>query len=194
MEYNKEIFEKSGLFIFENAFPKDLCQETIEKFEQDKKNHHPGEVGSGYKPEMKSSTDWYLGSSFPKLEEIYFSGIINATYPIMETKPQLKRFELSYSGFQYQKSPKNKGFFHWHTDNDFSNLEKERLLAVIIYLNDVHEGGHTEFMQQRFSIKPETGKLAIFPTTWEYFHRGVAPKSNDKHIMTSFGMTPRLPY
>ena len=51
-------------------------------------------------------------------------------------------------------------------------------------MNDVKVGGTTDF--ENFSIQPEAGKIVIFPSTWNMFHRGVMPISNDKYILTGW--------
>ena len=52
------------------------------------------------------------------------------------------------------------------------------------YLNDVEIGGETDFIN--FKIKPTTGKLVIFPSTWTYPHCANIPISNDKYIITGW--------
>ena len=82
----------------------------------------------------------------------------------------------------YEKSD---GYFRWH--NDFS-LDKQyglRMLTLIWYLNDVEEGGETEFVDGTL-VKPKTGQLLIFPTSWYMAHRGRMPISNKKYIITSW--------
>ena len=61
-----------------------------------------------------------------------------------------------------------------------------RIITFLWYLNTVEEGGETEFFNGRISIKPEKGKLLLFPSTWTYIHRGNMPISNDKYILTGW--------
>ena len=51
------------------------------------------------------------------------------------------------------------------------------------YLNDVSEGGETEFYHQKVKIKPEKGTLVIFPAYFTHLHKGNVPISNDKYIL-----------
>jgi hypothetical protein len=86
-----------------------------------------------------------------------------------------------------QKYLKNEGFYIYH--NDFLcnyNLQRYRLFTFIFYLNDIIEGGETEFFQGKYRIKPEAGKMIIFPSTWTYPHCGKTPLSNDKYIITGW--------
>ena len=88
-------------------------------------------------------------------------------------------------GYLMRSYEKSDGYFHWH--NDFS-LDKQygfRMLTLIWYLNDVKEGGETEFVDGTL-VKPKTGQLLIFPTSWYMAHRGRMPISNKKYIITSW--------
>lgn len=64
-----------------------------------------------------------------------------------------------------------------------------RSISIILYLNDVEEGGETYFDQFDTSIKPMAGRLVIFPSTFPYSHEARTPKSGNKYILvTWFGM------
>ena len=61
-----------------------------------------------------------------------------------------------------------------------------RVLVFLWYLNDVEEGGETEFYHQKLKVKPKTGTLALFPPSYTHAHKGNIPVSNDKYILTSW--------
>ncbi|MFO1089721.1 MAG: 2OG-Fe(II) oxygenase [Hyphomicrobiales bacterium] len=82
------------------------------------------------------------------------------------------------------------GQFHWHIDcNSAQNVS--RVLAVQWYFNDVAEGGHTEFEDQKTSIPCKEGRLGFFPVAWTYRHRGAPPLSGPKYVCTTF-LHPRF--
>lgn len=87
-------------------------------------------------------------------------------------------------GFQIQRYTMNEGRYVFHNDFGFEN-DKHRVLTFLFYLNDVEEGGETEFYDGT-KIKPEKGKLLIFPSCWTYVHRGNMPVSSDKYILTGW--------
>tara|TARA_B100000965_G_scaffold249672_1_gene209747 strand:+ start:46 stop:603 length:558 start_codon:yes stop_codon:yes gene_type:complete len=64
--------------------------------------------------------------------------------------------------------------YEWHTDDWVDGIvvngTQRRQLSTITYLNDDYIGGETEF--QTFTIEPKKGKTLIFPSHWEYIHRG----------------------
>jgi hypothetical protein len=86
---------------------------------------------------------------------------------------------IDMTGLQIQRYEVG-DFFHWHVDS-LSGVN--RIFAFIIYLND--NDGCTEFLNGK-KIKPETGKIAFFPTTWTYPHRGQELKVGTKYIITGF--------
>tara|TARA_R100000388_G_C7234554_1_gene156938 strand:- start:48 stop:704 length:657 start_codon:yes stop_codon:yes gene_type:complete len=85
--------------------------------------------------------------------------------------------------YKWQKTLVGGGYHKWHYEN---TLEKRRELVWTLYLNDVEEGGETEFLYQHTRIKPEKGLFTIFPANWTHTHRGNPPISNEKYIGTGW--------
>ena len=54
------------------------------------------------------------------------------------------------------------------------------------YLNDVPEGGETEFPMFGLKVKPETGKTLIWPAEWTLAHLGSVVKNGKKYIITGW--------
>ena len=93
---------------------------------------------------------------------------------------------LGLEAMQIQKYDKNVGEFKLHVDYECNfTAKKVRQLTYIWYLNDIVDGGETEFWANH-RIKPTTGKLIIFPSHWTYPHKGLVPKSDDKYIITGW--------
>ena len=61
-----------------------------------------------------------------------------------------------------------------------------RLFAWMIYLNDVEDGGTTNFTYYDLKIKPETGKTLIWPAEWTHAHSGEILNSGVKYIITGW--------
>ena len=55
-----------------------------------------------------------------------------------------------------------------------------------VYLNDVEEGGETEFLHQSVRVKPKKGRIVIWPAAFPYVHRGNQPLSGEKYLLTSW--------
>ena len=88
------------------------------------------------------------------------------------------------------------GYFHWHSEfyphpTDQHQDSLHRTLLWMVYLNDVEEGGETEFYYQGLKSKPKAGSLVIAPADFTHTHRGCKPISGDKYIFTSWVLYQR---
>ena len=59
-------------------------------------------------------------------------------------------------------------------------------LAALVYLNDVDQGGATEFPGWGQSIQPEAGTVVLFPPLWPWLHAGRPPLSGPKYILSTY--------
>ncbi len=89
-----------------------------------------------------------------------------------------------------QKYDKGKGNYgYWHSEiypQPKGNHPLHRVMLFLIYLNDVEEGGETDFYYQKRSIKPKAGSIVIAPCGFTHTHRGNVPISDDKYVLTSW--------
>jgi len=63
-----------------------------------------------------------------------------------------------------------------------------RYLVFLWYLNDVAEGGETEFPDLGVSVAPRAGRMLMFPPYWMYQHVAHPPQSNDKYIISCYAL------
>ncbi|MEP1740524.1 MAG: 2OG-Fe(II) oxygenase [Kangiellaceae bacterium] len=95
-------------------------------------------------------------------------------------------------GINLQRYTKGSGgYHHWHSEHyphptDQTQKSLHRVLLWLIYLNDVEEGGETEFFYQQASVKPTKGSLILAPVNFTHTHRGCVPISNDKYVLASW--------
>ena len=54
------------------------------------------------------------------------------------------------------------------------------------YLNDVNDGGETEYYYQKVKIKPVKGLTLIVPVDWTFTHRGIVSLTETKYIVTGW--------
>lgn len=64
----------------------------------------------------------------------------------------------------------------------------DRYLVFLWYLNDVRDGGETEFLDLDIRSRPTAGKLLMFPPYWMYRHTGRPPVSNPKYILSTYAL------
>ena len=95
-----------------------------------------------------------------------------------------------YGNLQVQRYTKGSGGYpHWHSEvypKDAGCEPLHRVLAFQFYLNDVSEGGETEFFYQERKVASQAGRMLIFPSSFTHTHRGNVPRSSDKYIITSW--------
>lgn len=111
--------------------------------------------------------------------------VSKAVESICAPYPSLQIYPLGSTGYKIQMYPKGRGRFAWHMDA-LGPMTQARLLAMILYLNDVEEGGETAFHYQQLEIAPRAGTALFFPTAWTHMHCGRVPISDDKYIVSSF--------
>ncbi len=67
-----------------------------------------------------------------------------------------------------------------HFDFHPSNV---RVLSAVLYLNDVEEGGETTFTRFNYSVRPQAGRLLMFPSNYIYCHAALPPRSDKKYAI-----------
>ena len=114
-----------------------------------------------------------------------------------ELAPFLSQYAAEFPGVQgaisyeikLQKTPVKGGYAVWHPEQG-PGSSATRTISWLVYLNDVEEGGETEFLYQGFRQKATKGTLVIWPTGFTHTHRGNPPYSNEKYIITGWANFP----
>lgn len=173
--------------IYENALSKEVCENFIKIFEENTEKQVNGITGSGFQPNTKVTKEMhFFDEPLNKYDNLLFENLhihLNKYIKINN----LNFLNIDDSGYQLQKYIANEGFYNMHDDRCITirnKLLSNRVITYLWYLNDVEKGGETIFMN--FKIKPKTGSLLLFPSTWTYIHGGKMPISNDKYIITGW--------
>ena len=164
-----------------------------------------GPSGAGREPD-KVSTDISLVAidrSDPEafaLADVIRRGVTAALERYLQELPLLRQccpernlFVLPI--FNLQRYAPGEGFKSWHCDWTTSEEATEpvrRVLAWILYCNDVPEGG-TEFHWQDHHEPAERGKLLLFPAGLSHIHRGRVSHQHSKTIATGWINAGTLP-
>lgn len=185
-----EIVCEQDFIVLYRGLDKELCRAVTDLFDLDQ-NKWQGKIGrtedSFYTDYTKISWDLEIR------DEGVWQDIFQKIHPQIEAcmnhylsrSPILQSFDLQRTGYKIQMYPKNKGRFLWHADSLGKNVEN-RVVAMIVYLNDVETGGETEFFHQGIKIPPKAGHIMLFPAGWNYMHCGHVPVSGDKYIISTF--------
>jgi hypothetical protein len=93
-----------------------------------------------------------------------------------------------FTTLKIQKTLPTEGYHVWHIEHQKGFENEARAFAFCVYLNDVEEGGETEFLHFSKRVKPKKGRIVIWPAAFPYLHRGNPPLSGEKYILTSWMM------
>ena len=192
MEYYFEDF----IGTFNNYFPEDYINSLINHFEQCK-----SQLRQSYDPtspiikldhSVEASPDLLTPEQIESHQNFhqYFNQVIFKTIlPIYYNKyPSLwestNQCECNY--FKIQKTNPGEGYHQWHYEWSTKKSMIDRWGVWTLYLNDIEEGGETEFLHLHKRVQPKKGKLVIFPSGFSHTHRGNPPLKESKHIVTGW--------
>ena len=91
-----------------------------------------------------------------------------------------------YTTLKIQKTLPTEGYHVWHIEHGKGFHDEARAFVFSIYLNDVEDGGETEFLHFSKRVKPKKGRIVIWPSGFPYVHRGNPPLAGEKYILTSW--------
>ena len=91
-----------------------------------------------------------------------------------------------FTSLKIQKTLPTEGYHVWHVEHQKGYENEPRAFVFSIYLNDIEEGGETEFLHFSKRVKPKTGRIVIWPAGFPYVHRGNPPLSGEKYLLTSW--------
>jgi len=182
--------------IYENAFSKEYCERSIKYFDNMKEagfTEHRMKAENTIRTEKDDDALFAhdeVSLNFQSAGQMYKE--FNETFWKIYQEQYFPKFSvLKNSGihgnyaFKMQKTPIGGGYHIWHYEaSDRENCQ--RLLTWMLYLNDVEEGGETEFLYQHLRVKPKQGTLVIWPAAFTHTHRGNPPLSNEKYIITGW--------
>lgn len=174
--------------VFDNAFSPALCQQMLASFNNLQRFHRPN--GRGIRPGHDDSA--WTELNLDPLSDVGFRAMIleNMHRHCKQYSDALKQpiaipvtDKISELVIKRYKPTGEEGFqLHFDSIGEKAN----RYLVFLWYLNDVSEGGGTEFPELDLTIQAKAGRLLMFPPYWMYQHLGQAPISNDKYILSTY--------
>lgn len=187
------------IYINRNSLSSYICKDIIEIYEKTQNKHRATTVGGlnenilrAFQCPIHNITD----DEWPTIHSFLLRELTNnlKTYvKILDSQIGdgniYKHIQdnLIYNEFHINKYESNNGGkYDYHIDRYLNKeMNEERHITFIWYLNDVIEGGETE-MKGNVIIKPEMGKLLLFPSTWTYPHCSRPTISNAKYVIVGW--------
>lgn len=192
----KKIDHDNFVGIYDGFFSQQFCENLISYFEWCQKTNRV------YKRQeierLKSDLSTNLNPS--NIEELNFSsehvgGYLEEFNKIFWDEcyaDYLSKFSVlsdyekhSIITYKVQKTMPGQGYHIWHAEDDCLKFSR-RIGVYTLYLNDIEEGGETEFLYLSKRVAPKQGRLLIFPPNYPWAHRGNPPLSGVKYIMTGW--------
>lgn len=88
------------------------------------------------------------------------------------------------SGMNIQMFEPGKGYTGEHHEQH--SINPDRILAWMVYLNDIKRGGQTYWPQQRVKMRPRKGNMVVWPAAWTHSHYGIIAPKETKYIITGW--------
>jgi prolyl 4-hydroxylase len=170
--------------IYPGTISADACQRLIDGFETRASQHviHQGDDGPRF-AELNLTQQWAEG------HDLAFAAIMpqfEAYSRDLSIGTQQWPAELAFEELRLKRyRPGGDDQFPEHVDVG-DHASARRFLAALLYLNDVLDGGETDFPLWRQAIRPSAGTLVVFPPLWPWLHAGRPPVSGPKYILSTY--------
>lgn len=73
-----------------------------------------------------------------------------------------------------------------HMETGYDEVSSRRMLAWMIYLNTVKDGGGTRWLQQKVYANATEGMMIVWPAGWTHSHMGIVSNTEHKYIVTGW--------
>jgi hypothetical protein len=180
--------------IYDNYVPKQICDEIINYFEHKKKfglffdRLNSEKVGALEKKDATVPLNYNLVEEwFESFKPLFVNfDIALRHYVVHSGLEKTLNSDLKYTTMRIQKTLPGEGYHLWHVEKSSGFDYINRILAFTIYINEVENGGETEYLYKSQSLKPVTGRVVIWPAGFPYVHRGNPPLKGEKYLITSW--------
>ena len=196
---NKQIYNINDYIgVFDNFMDNSSCDKLIKWFHEQESYHkvHSRIVAEQTTQEIKNdfATDVRpdnFHTLFKDRTPDSFSITMNNIFEIYNRETNIMKYigldELHWDHYKVQKTCPSGGYHVWHVEqNPCNHHTVNRVLVFTLYLNDVEEGGETEFLLQSQRVSAKKGRVCVFPAYFPFVHRGNPPLKEDKYIATGW--------
>jgi hypothetical protein len=165
----------------------DLCDKIVQAFDADYFPKKEGEIGQEEFVRIDKNIKNSIDSSLLHRMDLSYEysknlqKVLHQYHQKFSYADQVEPYRVDHQNLQ--KYEKGNCYGGWHSERMGPN---RRHLVYMTYLNDVDEGGETEFFYQKLKVKPQKGLTLIWPTDWTHTHRGRPSHTQEKYILTGW--------
>ena len=168
---------------------KKLCDSLIKYYKKNTQYKTKGHVGINSTTEINSTVKESIDVVFHndtqnKIISNFFKVLSNCVTQYLNKYNICYNLKTEYSNVISMFPPLG-GFKQLHCERTCIRTSK-RQLVYMLYLNDVTDGGETEFFYQKIKTKAKKGNLIIWPSDFTHTHRGVVSPTEYKYIATGW--------
>ena len=178
MKYQKK--NSHMVKVYDKVIPGVTCKRLLDLFE--KNEEHQEYINEDYCPcftqlNLNQLSSDIVRSLVPYVQKVYQKYKEDTKSKYIPPFKELEEFRIK----RYYNNGNEK--FDEHVDvTDYNS--SLRAVAFLFYLNN--NDGNTLFPLHDLNIEPVSGRVIVFPPTWEYPHLGLPPKSDSKYIMSTY--------
>lgn len=177
------------IHVQDDALAVEQCRRIIDWFEAHSGEQQPGRIGAqAVSAKSKASTDiprWFHLGDLPEqvIEKTLLEGAAAYGRERLHIFRTLSRMSIDNS-YVLQRYQPREGYYALHCEVG-SPANMMRVLAWMIYLNDVADGG-TRFSEQDFDCEARQGRLVMWPGYFTHMHQGIISPTTTKYIATGW--------
>ena len=176
--------------VYDDVCDKDFCEQIINSFETEEE--HQVFIDRLQRPtftEMNISQQYmnnnHTWTAIQKQAQSVFVEYVSKYMDELDLGPDFPA-KYAFEEFRVKKYREDSNDqFSDHTDvGDYNSAR--RFLVCFLYLNDVEEGGTTDFPKISHSVTPKCARMLIFPPNWMYRHAGRPVVNGKKYILGTY--------
>ena len=179
--------------VYDNYITKEECNNAIKLYEDQVKFNKTMNRITTEKSRVieKQDTQYFANAStisfwYEQLKSMIVNYDLAWNHYIQNTGADWEGNNFHFTTLKIQKTLPTEGYHVWHIEHGHGFENMARAFVFSIYLNDIEEGGETEFLHFSKRVKPKAGRIVIWPAGFPYLHRGNPPLSGEKYLLTSW--------
>ena len=173
---------------YDNMVDEFFCQSVIEAFKDSESSYLDREQRPSFS-ELNISKKYLEGDPLWKPIQSKMTKVLIDTVQIyMQDLGIEPDFPAKYAFEEFRVKryrQRSNDEFADHVDVGDHNSAR-RFLVCFLYLNDVEEGGTTDFPKIHHAINPKCARILVFPPNWMYRHAGRPVTKGTKYILGSY--------
>ena len=176
---------KEYIKVYDEVLDPNVCRNAIELFNKDNsvvrlEKPQMSSLNMTIRSEKDKDHDWSVVQSESIMairacaQQYAMEVKVDKLWPIENSLEQIKMHK--YSAEEGDSFPKH---------IDVGNYESARRFAsFVIFLNDTDDGVYFDTLD--YKVTAQTGRMMMFPSTWQYPYADLPPTTDDKYTITTY--------